>query len=66
MNLYDNHKVLLITDEESLQKENITIDSFTKEFDKNVEKVKELKDKIEKEIKEIDTLYEKVNSEVNN
>ena len=66
MNLYDNHKVLLITDEESLQKENITIDSFTKEFDKNVEKVKELKDKIEKEIKEIDTLYEKVNSEVTN
>ncbi len=64
MNINDNHKVLLITDEESLKKEKITIEAFTEEFDKNVEKIKELKNKIEKEIEEIDKLYEKVNGEV--
>ena len=63
-NLYNIHKVLLITDEQSLQKENITIESCTKDFDKNIEKITQLKDKIEKEIKEIDTLYEKIDSEV--
>ena len=64
MDLYNNHKVLLITDEESLKKENITIESYTKEFDLIVEKAINLKNTIEKEITQINELYEKVDKEV--
>ncbi len=63
LNLHNGYKVLAITDEEALQKENITIDNSTKQFDENTEKINELKIKIEKEITQIDTLYEKVNNE---
>ena len=39
-----------IDDEESLKKENLTIEPFMEEFNNIREKAKELKDKIEKEI----------------
>ena len=52
-----------VNDEESLKKENITIDNYLKDFNDKSEKVMELKNKIEKEISEIDKLYEKVEKE---
>ena len=63
-NLYNNHKVLLISDELQLKRENITIESFTTELNTLVEKTISLKNKIEKEILEINNLYEKVDNEV--
>ena len=61
---YHNHKLLLIDDYDSLQKENITIESYTKEFNINNEKTISLKNKIEKELTDIDNLYDKINKEV--
>ena len=52
-----------IDDEESLKKENLTIEPFMEEFNNIREKAKELKDKIEKEIEKINNLYENVNNE---
>ena len=52
-----------VNDEESLKKENITIDNYLKDFNDKSEKVIELKNKIEKEIIEIDKIYEKVEKE---
>ena len=64
MNNYTGHKLLLIDDEESSKKENISIESYSKEFNTNIEKTISLKEKIQKEITEIDKLYDKVNKEV--
>ena len=47
-----------IDDEESLKKENISIDNSTKEFDENIRKLNNLKNTIEKEMSEIDKQYE--------
>ena len=63
LNLHNGHKVVPVNDEESLKKENITIDNYLKDFNDKSEKVIELKNKIEKEIIEIDKLYEKVEKE---
>ena len=52
-----------IDDKESLKQENISIEDATKEFNDNIQKVITLKGTIEKEILELDKLYEKVNSE---
>ena len=60
------HKVLSINDEESLKKENIEIESSAKEFNDNINKVKNIKNKIEKEIIAIDKLFEKVKEETTN
>ena len=58
-NLHNGHKVLEISDEESLKKENITIEASSKEFNINIQKIIELKNKLENEINEINKLYEK-------
>ena len=50
-------------DEENLNKENITIDDSTKEFDNNIQKLNNLKKSIEYEMTEIDKAYDKVNNE---
>ncbi len=63
MNLHNGHKVLALNDEESLKKENITIENSTKEFNDDIQKISDIKNKIEKEIIEIDKLYEKINNE---
>ena len=55
--------MLSINDEESLKKENITIESSTNEFNDKYQKMIDLKNNIEKEKLEIDKLYEKVNNE---
>ena len=62
-NQHSNHKVLKIDDEESLKKENITIEKTNKEFDTNIQKLTNLKNSIEHEMSEIDKAYEKVDKE---
>ena len=62
-NFHINHKILEIYDEESLKKENITIDNSKKEFKDNIQKLNNLKKSIEQEIKEIDKTFEKVDNE---
>ena len=52
-----------INDEESLKKENITLDYSTKEFDENIKKLNELENLIKNEIVKIDKTYEKVDKE---
>ena len=63
LNLHNGHKVYQITDEDSLKKENISIDFSMKDFNDNIKKVIDFKEKIENEIIKIDKLYEKVNNE---
>ena len=53
------HKLIELSDNESLKKENITIESASKEFNENSKKIIELKIKIEDEINKINNLYEK-------
>ena len=57
--MHDNHKILEICDEENLNKENISIAGSINEFNIIIEKANGLKDKIEKEIDEINKLYDK-------
>ena len=64
LNLHKGHKVIPISEEEAIKKENININRSTKEFEENKQKVENLKNKIENEIKEIDKLYEKVEKEI--
>ena len=61
--MHNDHKVLEITDEESLKKENIIIDNIKNEFDININNLENLKNLIEKEMNEIDNAYEKVDKE---
>ena len=63
INLHNGHKVLRIEDEESLKKENITIENSSQEFDEKINKLNNLKNLIEKEMKEIDNTYDKVDKE---
>ena len=56
--------MLSIDDEESLKKENITIESYSKELGDLNQKIINLKNLIEKEIAQIDNIYSKVNDEI--
>ena len=47
-NLHYGHKVIEINDEESLKKENITIEGSNKEFDTKIDKLNSLNALIEK------------------
>ena len=49
-----------------LRKENLTLNSYNEQFKDISNKANALKEKIEKEIREIDNLYEKVNDEMKN
>ena len=53
-----------IYDEELLKKENITIENSTKEFNNYLEKISNLKNKVENEILKLDELYEKTNKKM--
>ena len=64
--IHKNHKILKINNEEELKKENIKIDDYMKDFDNNIQKLNNLKNKIENEMIEIDKRYEKVDDEVTN
>ena len=65
-NIDNNHKIILFADEESLKKENITIDKLTEKFNINIEKQEKLKKNIEKEIVKINNLYEEINKGIAN
>ena len=54
----------MLNEEESLKKENITIESSTKEFNKKNEKMTNLREKIEQEIIKINNLYDNVNKDI--
>ena len=58
------HKVIEINDDESLKKENITIDNSNKDFEVNIQKLNNLKKTIEHEMSEIDKTYEKIDKEM--
>ena len=62
--MHSNHKILELSDIESLKKENITINSSLNEFNETTKKIISLKDSIEKEINKINELYEKTNDEL--
>ena len=64
LNAHQGHKTVLIKDEEALKNENITIESSSKELDKYIEQSINLKNKIEKEITEINKLYEEISNKV--
>ena len=64
MKSHNNHKILLIDDEESLKKENLTFDFATKDFEKKYEKMNHLKEKIEQEIININNSYENIFNDI--
>ena len=64
MNLHEGHKLITTKDEESLNKENITIDFFAKDYNEINKRIYKLKDKIEKEIEEINKCYDIVDKQV--
>ena len=63
-NFHPDHKVLEITDEEALKKENLTIENTKNDFDTNVKKLEDLKNLIRKEMQEIDKIFQKVDDEL--
>ena len=63
MNKHNGHKVIPIEDEETLKKENISINDYIKEFDINAQNVINIKNKIENEINNINISYDKVDKE---
>ena len=63
-NLHNGHKLISIDDEELLKKENISLDSSINEFNKYIEKIKNLEQKIENEIIEINKAYENIDKEI--
>ena len=62
--MHKGHKLLEISDEESLEKENITIEESDKEIEEDIKKMNNIKEKIENEITNINNTYEKVYKEV--
>jgi hypothetical protein len=58
------HKLIKLSDIESLKKENITLELVTKDFNEMSEKTIILKNKIENEINKINELYEKTIDEL--
>ena len=63
-NLHKNHKLIKISDKETLEKENIKIESSINEFNGISKQSIELKEKIENEINKINKLYEKTKDEI--
>ena len=62
--MHKNHKIIEVSDEESLKKENITLENSTKNFDNLLSKIVSLKEKIEEEISKINNLFEKANDDL--
>ena len=63
-NNHKGHKVLAVSDEDLLIKENITLDSYNNKFNEIEKNANLLKEKLEKELIKIDKLYNKVNNEL--
>ena len=64
MNLHNGHKLISIKDEDLLKKENISIEYYTNEFNEMLNKGKNLKVNIEKEINTIDNIYDNINNKI--
>ena len=64
--MHNSHKILPITDEESLKKENIDINSALIEYNQIFQKTNNLIEKIKNEINEINILFEKTINELTN
>ena len=62
--MHKEHKILELSDEKSFEKENITIESSTKDFNESNQKIIDLKNTIENEINKVNNLYEKVIDEL--
>ena len=63
MNKHNGHKVIPIEDEETLKKENISINDYIKEFDIIAQNIINIKNKIENEINNINITYDKIDKE---
>ena len=63
-NIHKGHKIISIEDEESLKKEKIDLDSAINECNKYTEKIKKVRENIEKESNKIKSWYDKVNKEI--
>ena len=63
-NLHYGHKLLEINDEKELKMQKISIEDSSKDYTIVTDKINKLKEKIEKEISEIDKIYYNVNKEV--
>ena len=63
--MHKDHKTVLINNEELLKEENISFEITTKEFNENNEKINNLKEKIEKEIININNSYDIVYNNIN-
>ena len=63
-NNHYSHKIIEIEDEDSLKKENISIEVSKKQLNELFEKINTIKEKIEKEMQEINKLYDKTFLEV--
>ena len=63
--LHQGHKLIEISDDNSLKEEDIQSEINTKEYDEIMQKINTQK-LIEKEITKIDSLYDKINKEVTN
>ena len=65
LNPHEGHKLISINDEESLKKENLTLNSISTDFDKTNEEVLNLSKEVEEEINKINKLYESTYKKVN-
>ena len=61
---HTNHKIIEIIDDETVKKDNFIIESSKDEFILLLEKTMSLNNSIEKEINEINILYDKTNEEI--
>lgn len=64
MKPHEGHKLILINDEETLKKENLTLDSISSDFDKVNEQILNLSKEVQEEIIKIDNLYQSTNKKV--
>ena len=65
-NIHNGHKILELNDLETLEKQDLSIELSTKDFNEITEKIIILKNKIEKEINNINNLYNKTINELTN
>ena len=61
--MHKNHKLVQIDDEETLKKENISIEDSFKDLDTNIQKLTKIKNNMVNEITEINKAYEEVDKE---
>ena len=63
-NLHVGHKIIEITDKDSLKQDNITIEFFSNVFNEKIQDITNLKIKIEKQIDEINKSYDIIDNQI--